>query len=73
MDDGDRLTSKLVTLVQFENSLRRHNHIGLVHALLVGLAEAGQLSPVTQNARKVMGERVARQREAGLGDHMDDD
>ena len=57
---------------QFENSLRRHNHIGLVHALLVGLAKAGQLSSATENARKVMRERVARRREMGLGD-MDED
>ncbi|KAI9572346.1 ubiquitin carboxyl-terminal hydrolase [Boletus coccyginus] len=56
----------------FENSIRRHNHIGLVHALLVGLAEAGQLSSATDNARKVMRERIARRREMGLGD-MDED
>ncbi|KAN0090706.1 hypothetical protein V8E55_004272 [Tylopilus felleus] len=56
----------------FENSLRRHNHIGLVHALLVGLAKAGQLSSATENARKIMRERVARRREMGLGD-MDED
>ncbi|KAH0827325.1 hypothetical protein J3R83DRAFT_3951 [Lanmaoa asiatica] len=56
----------------FENSLRRHNHIGLVHALLVGLARVGQLSSATDNARKVMRERVARRREMGLGD-MDED
>ncbi|KAF9219605.1 cysteine proteinase [Gyrodon lividus] len=56
----------------FENSLRRHNHIGLVHALLLGLAKAGQLQPATENARQVMRERIARRREMGLGD-MDED
>ncbi|KAG8213553.1 hypothetical protein J3R82DRAFT_10206 [Butyriboletus roseoflavus] len=56
----------------FENSLRRHNHIGLVHALLITLANAGQLSSATENARKVMRERLARRREMGLGD-MDED
>jgi len=56
----------------FENSLRRHNHIGLAHALLVALAKAGQLLSVTENARKVMRERLARRNEMGLGD-MDED
>ncbi|KAF8124917.1 hypothetical protein EV363DRAFT_1435080 [Boletus edulis] len=56
----------------FENSLRRHNHIGLVHALLVGLAKAGKLSSAAEDARKVMRERVARRREMGLG-AMDED
>jgi ubiquitin carboxyl-terminal hydrolase L5 len=56
----------------FENSLRRHNHIGLAHALLLGLATAGQLQPAIQGARQVMRERIARRREMGLGD-VDED
>ncbi|KAG9316196.1 hypothetical protein JVU11DRAFT_2221 [Chiua virens] len=56
----------------FENSLRRHNHIGLIHALLVALAKAGQLSSATENATNAMRERIARRREMGLGE-MDED
>ncbi|KAH7888313.1 hypothetical protein F5I97DRAFT_1804007 [Phlebopus sp. FC_14] len=56
----------------FENSLRRHNHIGLVHALLAGLAQAGQLESAMENARQTMRERVQRRREMGLED-MDED
>ncbi|KIK90511.1 hypothetical protein PAXRUDRAFT_831655 [Paxillus rubicundulus Ve08.2h10] len=52
----------------FENSLRRHNHIGLVYALLLGLAKAGLLQPAAENARQVMRERIARRREMGDGD-----
>jgi len=65
------ITSKRLPY-QFENSLRRHNHIGLVHALLLALAKAGRLQPGMENARKVMRERIERHRERGLAD-MDED
>lgn len=59
-------------LWQFENSLRRHNHIGLAHALLLALAKAGRLQPVIENARQLMRERIERHRERGPAD-MDED
>jgi Ubiquitin carboxyl-terminal hydrolases len=36
--------------IQFENSLRRHNHLGLLHALLLGLAKAGKLDAAKEGA-----------------------
>jgi len=56
----------------FENSLRRHNHMGMVHALLLSLAKAGKLEGATESAKKAMQERVARRREMGMSD-MDED
>jgi ubiquitin carboxyl-terminal hydrolase L5 len=55
-----RLTSLLnrLTREKFENSLRRHNHVGLVHALLVALAKEGKLEEAKQGARRAMQERV---------------
>ncbi|KAF7981987.1 hypothetical protein HWV62_30815 [Athelia sp. TMB] len=35
----------------FENSLRRHNHLGLLHALLLALARAQKLTPAVEGAR----------------------
>ncbi|KZP12384.1 cysteine proteinase [Athelia psychrophila] len=35
----------------FENSLRRHNHLGLLHALLLALARSGKLTPAVDAAR----------------------
>ncbi|KAJ3800331.1 hypothetical protein GGU11DRAFT_773639 [Lentinula aff. detonsa] len=49
----------------FENSIRRHNHVGLVHALLVALAKAGRLEPAKENAKSVMKERIARAKSKG--------
>lgn len=49
----------------FENSLRRHNHVGLVHALLVTLAKAGKLEEAKVGAKKIMQERIARAKEKG--------
>lgn len=62
----------LFTHFQFENSLRRHNHVGLMHVLLLALAKAGQMEPAKANARKVMQERIEKQKEKGDAD-MDDD
>ncbi|KAI0812270.1 ubiquitin carboxyl-terminal hydrolase [Irpex lacteus] len=52
----------------FENSLRRHNHIGLVHGLLKALAKAGKLNEAKENAKKALSERRAKK-----GDSMDED
>ncbi|KAG2072233.1 cysteine proteinase [Suillus decipiens] len=46
----------------FENSSRRHNHIGLVHALLLALAKAGQLDSAKADAQRVMQGRSEKQR-----------
>lgn len=53
----------------FENSLRRHNHIGFIHALLTALAKAGKLEQAKENAKKVMSERRAKKG----GSAMDED
>lgn len=53
---------------QFENSLRRHNHIGLIHALLTALAKAGRLEGAKEQAKKALAERRAKR-----GDSMDED
>lgn len=47
----------------FENALRRHNHLGLVHALLVELGKAGQLQPAIEESKKVVRERQEKARE----------
>ncbi|KAJ8521168.1 hypothetical protein ONZ45_g2085 [Pleurotus djamor] len=54
----------------FENSLRRHNHTGLVHALLLALAKTGRLEPATVEAKQVMKTRLEQRRERG---EMDED
>ena len=50
---------------QFENSLRRHNHVGLVHALLLALAKADKLSDAQESAKKLMEDRVETRRKKG--------
>lgn len=55
----------------FENALRRHNHLGFAHALLVALAKAGRLESVTQEARKAMKERIEARK--GRGESMMDE
>ncbi|EGN99598.1 hypothetical protein SERLA73DRAFT_106221 [Serpula lacrymans var. lacrymans S7.3] len=54
----------------FENSLRRHNHVGLAHALLVALAKAGKLDSAKEVAKQVMKDRIERRKEIG---DMDED
>ncbi|KAF8739724.1 Ubiquitin carboxyl-terminal hydrolase, family 1, partial [Rhizoctonia solani] len=49
----------------FENSLRRHNHLGLIHALLVELAKKGQLDAAVTDAKAKMQERLTKARESG--------
>ncbi|KII91986.1 hypothetical protein PLICRDRAFT_36752 [Plicaturopsis crispa FD-325 SS-3] len=50
----------------FENSLRKHNHLGLVHALVLALAKAGKLDAAKESAKKVMQQRLERRREVGM-------
>lgn len=59
------------TFFQFENSLRRHNHVGLVHALLVALAKGGKLSQAQEQAKKTMQERIEKRK--AKGEDMDED
>lgn len=66
------LTSSLA--IQFENSLRRHNHLGLIHALLLAMAKSGTLDKAVDGARTAMKTRVEARRAAGLkgADLMED-
>ncbi|TDL16672.1 hypothetical protein BD410DRAFT_901862 [Rickenella mellea] len=62
----------------FENSLRRHNHVGLVHALTLALAKSGRLEAAAQQARVKMTERVEKaaakaKAEGKEGHEMDED
>jgi ubiquitin carboxyl-terminal hydrolase L5 len=58
-------TALIHKYVQFENSLRRHNHVGLVHALLATLAKAGKLNEAKEGAKSIMQERKAKAKEKG--------
>lgn len=52
----------------FENSLRRHNHLGLIHALLLGLAKANGLEAAKEDAKakmKIRREKAAQARKEG--------
>ncbi|KAG8694880.1 hypothetical protein FRC09_009533 [Ceratobasidium sp. 395] len=49
----------------FENSLRQHNHLGLIHALLVELAKKGELEGAITSARAKMKERLEKARATG--------
>lgn len=56
----------LCTIIeQFENSLRKHNHLGLIHALLVELAKKGGLDAAVTGAKAKMQERRAKARATG--------
>jgi len=55
----------------FENSLRRHNHVGLVHALLLALAKAGKLSEARESAKSLMRKRTEAGRKKG--ENMEED
>jgi ubiquitin carboxyl-terminal hydrolase L5 len=54
---------------QFENSLRRHNHVGLAHALLLAMAKVGVLNKSVEVSKEKMKERLARRKET----EMDED
>jgi ubiquitin carboxyl-terminal hydrolase L5 len=49
-------------LPQFENSLRRHNYVGMIHSLAVALAKAGRLDAAADNARTAMRKRIEERR-----------
>ena len=50
---------------QFENSLRRHNHIGLAYGLLYALASVGALDEATTMAKEKL--KLRRQKAAKEG------
>jgi len=55
----------------FENSLRRHNYLGFIHALLVAMAKTGRLDAAKEGAKKAMQERIQKRKEKG--ESMDED
>ncbi|EMD33625.1 hypothetical protein CERSUDRAFT_117740 [Gelatoporia subvermispora B] len=55
----------------FENSLRRHNYLGLIHSLLLTLAKTGRLDAAKVGAKKALDERIAKRKEKG--ESMDED
>lgn len=63
--------SKLARLEQelrdheIENSLRRHNYVGLVHALLLELAKQGKLEGAITAAKATMEAKVKAKKEKG--------
>ncbi|KAF7321460.1 Ubiquitin carboxyl-terminal hydrolase [Mycena kentingensis (nom. inval.)] len=58
----------------FENSLRRHNHVGLVHALVVALAKSGKLQDAKNVAKEKMKQKIAARKAKGGEDaEMSDD
>ena len=57
-------------LSQFENSLRRHNYLGFIHALLLGMAKAGTLDAAKDGAKKALQERIEKRKK---GEAMDED
>ncbi|KAF8585797.1 ubiquitin-specific protease [Ramaria rubella] len=50
----------------FENSLRRHNHVGLIHSLLLGLAKLGKLDAAANGAKEKMKERRQKVKEGKM-------
>ncbi|KAI0745397.1 ubiquitin carboxyl-terminal hydrolase [Earliella scabrosa] len=54
----------------FENSLRRHNYLGFIHALLLGMAKAGTLHAAKDGAKKALQERIEKRKK---GEAMDED
>ncbi|KAM5531841.1 hypothetical protein V8D89_014471 [Ganoderma adspersum] len=54
----------------FENSLRRHNYLGFIHALLLGMAKAGTLDGAKEGAKKALQERIEKRKK---GEAMDED
>ncbi|KAF9793392.1 hypothetical protein BJ322DRAFT_1034412 [Thelephora terrestris] len=55
----------------FENALRRHNHMGLMHALLKLLAKTDNLDAAKEGAKTKMTER--REKAKARGEAMDED
>lgn len=50
---------------EVENSLRRHNYVGLVHALLLELAKQGKLEGAVATAKKEMERKIKAKKEKG--------
>ncbi|KDE02336.1 hypothetical protein MVLG_07106 [Microbotryum lychnidis-dioicae p1A1 Lamole] len=50
---------------EVENELRRHNYVGLIHALLLELAKKGELTPAIEEAKKTMQKKVEERRSKG--------
>ncbi|KAI0823329.1 ubiquitin-specific protease [Trametes gibbosa] len=46
----------------FENSLRRHNYLGFIHALLLSMAKAGKLEAAKDGAKKALQVRLEKKR-----------
>jgi len=46
----------------FENSLRRHNYVGMIHSLALALAKAGRLDAAAEGARTAMRKRIEEHR-----------
>ncbi len=57
-------------LLQFENSLRRHNYLGFIHALLLSMAKTGTLDAAKEGAKKALQERIEKRKN---GEAMDED
>ncbi|GAA5992938.1 hypothetical protein JCM5350_007811 [Sporobolomyces pararoseus] len=56
---------------EVENSLRRHNYIGLVHAVLVEMAKQGQLKGRIEEAKVTMKKKIEDRKAKGIA--MDED
>lgn len=54
-----------------QNTLRRHNYIGLVHALLVESAKQDTLKPQIEEAKQKMKQKIEEKRRKG--EMMDED
>lgn len=54
-----------------KNTLRRHNYIGLVHALLVEAAKQDKLKPQIEDAKQKMKQKIEEKRRKG--EMMDED
>lgn len=64
-------TGDLMCKIQFENSLRRHNFVGLAYALLMALGKENLLSKAQDDAQKIMNERIEKRKAKSTG--MDDE
>ncbi|GAA5926250.1 uncharacterized protein JCM15063_000226 [Sporobolomyces koalae] len=56
---------------EVENTLRRHNYIGLVHAMLAEFAKTGQLQARVTDAKATMKRKIEERRAKGIA--MDED
>ena len=50
--------------------MRRHNYLGFIHALLLGMAKAGTLDAAKDGAKKALQERIEKRKK---GEAMDED